>query len=87
MTKQANKKPKGKAGKQPKPFIDQVLAALGKKPQSSGDIAKKLKLVDAEGNATNYGKSKVRTFVKQLIDAGKAEQDGAYKTAKYKRAA
>lgn len=84
MTKQIIPKPKGK---QPKPFIDQVYALLGKRPQSSTALAVKLKLVDAEGNATNYGKAKVREAIKQLIADRKAVQEGKFKTAKYKRAA
>lgn len=87
MTKQANKKPKGKAAKAPKTFTDQVLAKLSKKPQSSGQLAVKLKLVDDAGNATNYGKAKVRTACKHLIDVGKAAQEGAFKSAKYRLAA
>lgn len=86
MTKQAKKKP-GKRAKASKPFTDKVLAKLGKKPQSTSEIAKKLKLVDDHGEPTNYGKIKVRTACKQLIEAGHAVQESSYRFAKYRLAA
>ena len=79
------KTPKTK-GKKPAPFADQVLKAIGKRPLSTAEIAVKLKLVDENGKATNYGKSKTLAAIKQLITAEKVVQEGAFKTAKYKLA-
>lgn len=69
-----------KSAKKPKPFADQVLAKLGKKPQTTAALAVKLGLaVDAEGKPTTYAKAKVSDALRKLIAEGKAANVGQHK--------
>lgn len=67
-------------------FADRVQRSLTKKPQSSGEIAVKIGLVDKYGKPTGYHKSKVRKALIALIASGCAAQEGNFRTAKYSKA-
>lgn len=71
--------------KQPLDFKDRVYKKLGKKPQSSTEVARKLKLVDANGKPTNYGRHKVRVALQALATERKdVIVEGQFRTTRYR---
>jgi hypothetical protein len=65
-------------------FKELVYKKLGKKLQSSVDIAIKLGLVDATGGATAHGAAKTRKALQELAAEERAVNEGAFKTSKYR---
>ena len=67
-------------------FTERVYKALTSKFQTSRDIAAKLNLVGDDGKPTAYQCAKVTKSINDLLAEGKAVKDGAFRTAKYKKA-
>lgn len=80
-------RPKAAAKKttaKPTNFTESVFKKLGRKNQSSVEIAVKLGLVDDEGNAKASGATKVRKALQQLEAEGRAAHEGSFKTSVYR---
>lgn len=73
-------------------FETQVLRALrkptktGKGWQSTTEIAAKLGLVNDDGEVKPSGAAKVRRYCNSLVEAGKAQHTGAFRTSRYAKA-
>lgn len=65
-------------------FVFRVQKKLGKKPQNSVEIARKLGLVDDKGEVKPYGAAKVRKALQQLKASNLAVQEGQFRTSKYR---
>lgn len=65
-------------------FVFRVQKKLGKKAQSSVEIARKLGYIDEKGDVKPYGAAKVRKALQQLAHTNLAVQEGQFRTSKYR---